>query len=216
MKRDAARPASPPRAALTGEVIVASSTPAGAPIGLRHRQRAGRQPHPQAQHLPQQLQVFVDGVVWLSLEELGQQADLDPLLALLTLPVRPDAVLVASSQQILVRRPDLFPAVQTILLERLPLLTREDLMEISTIPAKDLRHTRVAQEWIEEGRLEGAAQGEAKVMLRQLNRRCGPLSDVTTARIQALPLKQLEALAEALLDFSGSADLEAWLAEHKG
>ena len=163
----------------------------------------------------------MDGVHWLSLEELGQQADLDPLL---TLPVRSDAVLVASSQQILVRRPDLFPAVQTILLERLPLLTREDLMEIATIPAKELRHTRVAQEWIEEGRLEGAAQDEAKVMLRQLNRRCGPLADVTTARIQALPLKQLETLAVdavfsggvALLDFSGSADLEAWLAEHKG
>jgi predicted transposase YdaD len=75
-------------------------------------------------HLPHQLQAFIPGVIWLSLEELGQQADFDPLLALLTLPVRPDAELVASSQQILVSRPDLFPAVQTILLERLPLLTR--------------------------------------------------------------------------------------------
>jgi len=174
--------------------------------------------------LPQQLQGFVDGVIWLSLEELGQQADLDPLLALLTLPMRPDAVLVASSQQILVRRPDLFPAVQTILLERLPLLTREDLMEIATIPAKDLRHTRVAQEWIEEGRQEGRQEGEARgraaeaatVALRQLNCRCGSLSNSTTARIQALPLKQLEALAEALLDFSGPPDLMAWLEEHKG
>ena len=194
--------------------------------GFKHRLGAQSfrflQLHPQVLHLavvvvvPQQLQAFVYGVIWLSLEELGQQADLDPLLALLTLPMRPDAVLVASSQQILVRRPDLFPAVQTILLERLPLLTREDLMEIATIPAKELRHTRVAQEWVEEGRLEGAAQGEAKVMLRQLNSRCGPLADVTTARIQALPLKQLEALAEALLDFSGPADLAAWLEEHKG
>ncbi len=85
-------------------------------------------------------------------------------------------------------------------------------MEIATIPAKDLRHTRVAQEWIEEGRLEG----EAKVTLRQLNRRCGPLSEATTIRIKALPLEQLEALAEALLDFSGPADLAAWLEEHKG
>ena len=143
--------------------------------------------------MPQQLQAFVDGVIWLTL---------------LSLPVRSDAVLVASSRQILVRRPDLFPAVQTILLERLPLLTREEIMEIATIPAKDLRHARVAQ--------EGRWEGEAKVMLRQLNRRCGPLADVTTARIQALPLKQLEALAEALLDFSGPADLAAWLEEHKG
>jgi predicted transposase YdaD len=159
----------------------------------------------------------VDGVVWLSLEELGQQADLDPLLSLLTLPVRPEAELQASSQQILERRPDLLSAVQTILLERLPLLTREDLMEFATIPAKDLRHTRVAQEWIEEGRQEGEARGRAAeaavVTLRQLGRRCGPLSDTTTARIKTLPLEQLEALAEALLDFSGPADLAAWLAE---
>jgi predicted transposase YdaD len=152
----------------------------------------------------------VDGVVWLSLEELGQQADLDPLLSLLTLPVWPEAELQASSQQIMERRPDLLSAVQTILLERLPLLTREDLMEFATIPAKDLRHTRVAQEWMEEGRQEG----EAKVALRQLSLRCGPLSDTTTARIKALPIGQLEALAEALLDFSSPADLAAWLAEH--
>ena len=91
-------------------------------------------------------------------------------------------------------------------------------MVIAGIPAKDLRHTRAAQQWIEEGRQEGRqegeAQGEAKVTLRQLNRRCGPLT--TTARIQALPLEQLEALAEALLDFSGPADLTAWLEEHSG
>jgi predicted transposase YdaD len=150
----------------------------------------------------------------------GPQADLDPLLSLLTLPVRPEAELQASSQQILDRRPDLLSAVQTILLERLPLLTREELMEFATIPAKDLRHTRVAQEWIEEGRQEGEARGRAAeaavVTLRLLNRRCGPLSDATTARIKTLPLEQLEALAEALLDFSGPADLAAWLAEHSG
>ena len=114
--------------------------------GFKHRLFAQTarflQLHPQVQHLavvvlvphrrlnlgpavlPQQLQAFVDGVLWLSLEELGQQADLDPLLALLTLPVRPEAELQTSSQQILARRPDLLSAVQTILLERLPLLTR--------------------------------------------------------------------------------------------
>lgn len=50
--------------------------------------------------------------------------------------------------------------------------------------------------------------------LRLLNRRCGPLSAATTARIQALPLQQLEALSDALLDFAGADDLASWLAEH--
>ena len=174
--------------------------------------------------LPKQLQVFVDGVIWLSLEELGQQPDLDPLLSLLTLPVRPEAELKSSTQQILELRPDLLSAVLPILVGRFPILTREEIMVIAGIPAKELRHTRAAQQWIEEGRQEGEArgrqegeaQGEAKVTLRLLNRRCGRLSDATTAEIQALPLEQLEALAEALLDFSGPADLTAWLEEHKG
>ena len=164
--------------------------------------------------LPQQLQAFVDGVIWLSLEELGRQADLDPLLALLTLPVRPQAELQASTQQILERRPDLLSAVLPMLVERFPTLTREEIMVIAGIPAKVLRHTRAAQEWIEEGRLEGETQGEAKLILRLLSRRCGPLCEATSARMQALPLEQLEALAEALLDFSGPADLAAWLEDH--
>jgi predicted transposase YdaD len=73
--------------------------------------------------LPQQLQAFADGVIWLSLEELGQQVDLDPLLALLTLPVRPEAELPARTQQILEHRPDLLSTVLTMLFERFPTLT---------------------------------------------------------------------------------------------
>ena len=73
--------------------------------------------------LPSQLQAFVDGVSRLSLEELGQQADLDPWLSLLTLPVRPEAELPASTQQILEHRPDLLSTFPTIILKRFPILT---------------------------------------------------------------------------------------------
>jgi predicted transposase YdaD len=111
-------------------------------------------------------------------------------------------------------RPDLVEAVLSILGERFPHLTREEIMALINLPTNHLRHTRLAQDWIEEGRLEGEARGEAKLALRQLNLLCGPLSEATTACIQALPLQQLEALTEALLDFSGPADLAAWLAEH--
>jgi len=174
--------------------------------------------------LPRQLQAFLDRVIWLSLEELGQQADLDPLLALLTLPVRPEAELKTSTQQILERRPDLLSTVLTMLFERFPTFTPEEIMVIAGIPTDQLLHTRAAQILLDRGRREGEArgrqegeaQGEAKVTMRLLNRRCGPLSDATTARIQALPLEQLETLAEALLDFSGPADLAAWLDGHCG
>jgi predicted transposase YdaD len=180
--------------------------------------------------LPQQLQAFVDGVIWLSLEELGQQGDLDPLLTLLTLPVLPEVQLKRSTQQILVHHPDLLSAVLTMLLERLPTLSTEELMVFAGIPTDQLLHTRAAQDLLDRGRQEGEAQGRkegeaqgvargraagaASVTLRLLNRRCGTLSEATTARIQALPLEQLEHLAEALLDFSGPTDLAAWLEEH--
>jgi len=56
--------------------------------------------------------------------------------------------------------------------------------------------------------------GSDSLVTARLTRRCGPLSEATTARIQALPLQQLEALADALLDFQGPADLATWLAAH--
>jgi predicted transposase YdaD len=62
------------------------------------------------------------------------------------------------------------------------------------------------------GEARGQAQGEAKVTLRQLGRRCGPLSAEQERLIRSLPLERLEALAEALLDFEGMADLNDWLA----
>jgi len=177
----------------------------------------------------QALQVFLDQqVVWLSLEELSQQPNLDPLLNLLTLPVRPESELAASSQQILARRPDLKTVVLPMLVQRFPDLTEAQIMVIAGIPREEIRHTRAVQDWLAEGRQEGLQKGlkeglreglqegqareAAKMTLRLLSRRCGPLSEATTAQIQALPLEQLEALADALLDFQGPADLAAWLA----
>ena len=95
-------------------------------------------------------------------------------------------------------------------------------MALINLPTDHLRDTRFGQELMEEGRLEGEARGEARgraaeataMAIRQLSRRCGPLSAATTARIQALPLQQLEALADALLDFADADDLASWLAEH--
>ena len=156
------------------------------------------------------------------LEALSQQPDLDPLLNLLTLPVRPESELAATSQQILARRPDLDTVVLPMLVQRFPQLTEAEIMVIAGIPREEIRHTRAVQDWLAEGRQEGLQEGEAKgrqegeaaVTLRLLNRRCGPLTGATTAQIQALPVEKLEALADALLDFQCPADLAAWLASN--
>ena len=144
------------------------------------------------------------------------QAGLDPLLSLLTLPVLPKPDIPAAIAQILRPRPDLVDTVVTILIERFPQFTFEEIMVLINLPTDHLRHTRAGQDLLAEGEARGRQEGEAVVTLRLLNRRCGPLSPDTTARIQALPLPQLEALAEALLDFTGPDDLSAWLAQHGG
>jgi predicted transposase YdaD len=67
---------------------------------------------------------------------------------------------------------------------------------------------------LEKGLEQGLKTGELEITLRQLRRRCSALTTTQEARIRALPLPRLEMLAEALLDFQGVADLEAWLATH--
>jgi hypothetical protein len=57
---------------------------------------------------------------------------------------------------------------------------------------------------------KGEERGEAKLLIRQLTRRCGALSDELQAKIQALSIPELESLGEALLDFQGMSDLDNW------
>ena len=64
-----------------------------------------------------------------------------------------------------------------------------------------------------EGRLEGRLEGEANLVLRQLNRRLGQISESVSEQIRQLPVEQLEDLGEALLDFEDEADLLNWLAK---
>jgi predicted transposase YdaD len=66
----------------------------------------------------------------------------------------------------------------------------------------------------QEGRQEGRQAEATALTLRQLQRRCGSLNPNQQARIEALSLSALEALADALLDFQGPEDLKAWLSGH--
>jgi predicted transposase YdaD len=74
----------------------------------------------------------------------------------------------------------------------------------------ELKQTRVYQEAKEEGQQEG----ERNLVLRQLPRRVGALSPELVAQISTLSLPQLEALGEALLDFSRLSNLTDWLQSH--
>ena len=103
---------------------------------------------------------------------------------------------------------EVLPLISAMLITRFRYKSIPEICTMAGITLEDLSQSRAYQEIFGLGE----ARDAAKVALRQLNRRCGPLSEATTARIQALPLEQLEALAEALLDFSSPEDLTTWLA----
>jgi predicted transposase YdaD len=65
---------------------------------------------------------------------------------------------------------------------------------------------------LKEGELQGKQQEAQALVLRQLPRRCGKLSQSQELAVRALSLEQLESLAEALLDFDGSEAFDTWLA----
>jgi hypothetical protein len=67
------------------------------------------------------------------------------------------------------------------------------------------------QEGIQEGIQQGRHEGELTLVLRQLARRVGGITPNVEAEVRALSLTQLEALGEALLDFSQPSDLRDWL-----
>ncbi len=62
---------------------------------------------------------------------------------------------------------------------------------------------------------QGVQQGQASLILRQLKRRLGQIESSDETRITGLSVEQLEALGDALLDFSSRDDLLAWLANNK-
>lgn len=88
---------------------------------------------------------------------------------------------------------------------------------LSQVIRKDIMCESVTYQLIlEEGREEGrelALQRERSLLLRLLTKKVGALDEPMRDRISSLSIEQLEALGEALLDFTAVADLEAWRTE---
>ena len=103
------------------------------------------------------------------------------------------------SAPLLLSRQEWLDFIETILVYKLPRLSREEIQRMIGLQDVELKQTRFYQDVF--------AEGEFALASRLLQRRFGPLSADLSRRVQALPLERLEALAEALLDFSGPQDL---------
>ncbi|NCR42759.1 MAG: DUF4351 domain-containing protein, partial [Microcystis aeruginosa W13-11] len=63
---------------------------------------------------------------------------------------------------------------------------------------------------------EGVKQEALKLVLRQLQRRFGEISQNLEETIRSLPVERLEDLGLALLDFETLTDLDNWLNQMEG
>ena len=157
----------------------------------------------------------------LYLEDLLSETDLSPNLGILQLIVLPQKRVGEAAQKLLqnvenktqfTQRLDL---IEAILVSKFPQISPEEILKMLDLKTADITQTRfyrdVFQLGAKEGKAEGRQEGEAQLIIRQVNRRCGVLSLNQEAQIRSLDLNQLESLGEALLDFTTIADLEAWL-----
>jgi predicted transposase YdaD len=174
---------------------------------------------------PEPVREFLEHrVQWIELQPRDGQPPATPLARALSLLLQPESQVRSVSDALREQAnadpmtAEVLPLIPAIVLTRFSDRPLPEICEMVGITLDDFTKSRAYQEIFglgeARGEARGEALGEAKVTLRLLARRCGTLSAATTARIQALPLEQLEALAEALLDFTGPADLDAWLAAH--
>jgi predicted transposase YdaD len=121
--------------------------------------------------------------------------------------------------------------ITTIMVYKFENLSRR---EVESMLGITLKETRVYQEIKEEGREEGLEQGREEgleegleqgieqgieqatinLVIRQLTKRFGKISQRKIKSISGLPLSVLEELSEALLDFQSLNDLQTWLLIH--
>jgi predicted transposase YdaD len=161
-------------------------------------------------------------VRWLELQPALADPNAPPLLRTLALLLEKEERLPLTTAQIrstvagTALESQIADATAAILLARFTSRPIPEICAMGGITLEDFTQSVAYKEIFglgeQRGREQGLKTGELEITLRLLQRRCGAITPSQEARIRALPLPQLEALAEALLDFKGADDLETWLA----
>jgi predicted transposase YdaD len=169
-------------------------------------------------------------LIWIELAPDRMPPDAPPLQRALGLLLLPEEQLPSTSAAIRQQttatplQDEIDDVIAAILLSRFNGRSITDICAMGGITVDDFTNSVAYREIYglgrQEGRQEGQQEGrqaEATAMTqRLLQRRFGPLAPEQQACLQALPLAELEALADALLDFQTAADLTAWLAQRSG
>ena len=159
-------------------------------------------------------------VLWIELAPERLPPEAPPLQRALGLLLLPEPQVSASA----IRRAaagttlsgEIDTVIAAILVARFSGRSIPELCAMGGITLDDFTSSAIYREIFGLGQDQGRQAEASTLTLRLLQRRCGTLSLQQQARIQALPLAQLEALADALLDFQGTEDLAAWLEAQPG
>jgi predicted transposase YdaD len=82
-------------------------------------------------------------------------------------------------------------------------------------PEEQERVMQIVTSWMRTGIEQGRREGEVSIVMRLLRRKIGELNPEVEAKVRELPDSQLEALSEALLDFTSIDDLIYWFDRHE-
>ncbi|HEY9803980.1 MAG TPA: Rpn family recombination-promoting nuclease/putative transposase [Leptolyngbyaceae cyanobacterium] len=152
-------------------------------------------------------------VLRVYLDELGDIRQLPLWVAIMVLTTVEESQAPQEARYLLTRTREevsestsraIMEIITTIMVYKFEQLSRREVESMLDITIKQ---TRVYREIKEEGREEATVN----LVIRQLTKRFGELSEKTRSSISGLPLPVLEDLSEALLDFTSVADLQAWL-----
>jgi predicted transposase/invertase (TIGR01784 family) len=155
------------------------------------------------------------------LEDYKDSQGLSPTLELIRLIASQDQDTLTLARNLAERREELGPdgldLIETILVYKLPRLSREEIKTMLALNDIELKQTRFYQEIAEEehqlGRQEGRQQECISLVTRLLRRKFGihPELDASMAQLHALPVEKLEDLAEAMFDWADVNGLTEWL-----
>ncbi len=169
-------------------------------------------------------------IIPIYLDELGAVEELPVGLGLMVLTTLEGDMATAEARRLIGQAQgsrDIISLISTIVLYKFNTLSRD---EVDLMLGIELQQTRVYQDALAEGRVEGEARGEARgevrgearglerglqqertLVMRLLNRKLGSITTEMQLRVNGLPIEQVEALGEALLDFNQAGDLLSWL-----
>ena len=157
------------------------------------------------------------------LDELGDIDQLPLWVSLMVLTTVDKVQAPSEAKELLKRAKTVPPAegrviidmVVTIVSYRFGQITRQEVERMLDITFEETRvFQEVREDAMQEGRQEGRKEEAANLIVRQLGKRFGELSEDIQVSVSKLSLTVLEELGEALLDFSSISEVKDWLAEH--